>query len=443
MKYDDEGNPLDEPTGQFPVASSSDPRVTITGAEMAADLAAEIEAEAPSVDPDTLLPHWTDAPTGQVPIVVAREAAKSDDPWAAVPAPAWREGEADWVAHEEQFDASILAGGDKTDDARPWEFFIGDDRDETTEEPDEEPAVEAPRPEPLRGQRTRQRISSNPLAGRAVRQSSTNSVSRATLTGILLAIVVFGIFLAGPLPLTVLILIALALASAEAFAGFRSVGAHPATILGIVAVLTLGVAVYNKGLVVVGAVTVLLVIFGFIWYMNAEQKIDVLDGLGATIFVYAWVGVLGSYGILMLAPHTYPNRNGLAFLFGAVALTICNDVGALFAGRWFGNRPLNPAISPNKTIAGTVGGTFLTLVAGAVLLPRVSPWTVTHGVEAAVALSIVVPLGDLFESMVKRTLGMKDFGRILPGHGGLLDRIDGLLFALPTMYYLLHVLKLS
>ncbi len=433
MKSDDDGLTPDEPTGQFPVASSSDSRVTITGAEMAADLA----GDAPEVDPDTLLPHWTDAPTGQVPIVVAREAAKSDDPWAAVPGPAWREGEADWVAHEDQFDASILAGAEKTDDARPWEFFIGDE-----ETVDEEPVEEAPRPEPVR-QRTRQRISSNPLAGRAVRQSSASNVSRATLTGIALAIVVFGIFLAGPLPLTVLILVALALASAEAFAGFRSVGAHPATILGIVAVLTLGVAVYNKGLVVVGAVTVLLVIFGFIWYMSAEQKIDVLDGLGATIFVYAWVGVLGSYGILMLAPHTYPNRNGLAFLFGAVVLTICNDVGALFIGRWFGHRPLSPALSPNKTIAGTVGGTLITLIAGAVILPLVNPWTLKHGVEAAVALSVVVPLGDLFESMVKRTLGMKDFGRILPGHGGLLDRVDGLLFAMPTMYYLLHVLKLS
>ena len=106
MKSDDDETSLDEPTGQFPIASSSDSRVTITGAETAADLA----GEAPEVDPDTLLPHWTDAPTGQVPIVVAREAAKSDDPWAAVPGPAWREGEADWVAHEDQFDASILAG---------------------------------------------------------------------------------------------------------------------------------------------------------------------------------------------------------------------------------------------------------------------------------------------------------------------------------------------
>ncbi len=433
MKSDDESF-LDEPTGQFPVVSANDSRVTFTGADMAADLV----EDAPQFDPTTLLPHWTDAPTGQVPIVVAREAALNDDPWASIPAPAWREGEADWVAHEDQFDASILAGAEKVVDARPWEFALND-----VAEVQEEPTVEAARPEPLRAQRTRHRASANPLAGRAVRQSSTSSISRATLTGVLLAAVVFAIFFAGPLPMAILVLVALSFASAEAFAGFRSVGAHPATILGIVAVATLGIAVYNKGLVVVGAVSVLLVIFGFIWYASAQRKIDVLDGLGATIFVYVWVGVLGSYGILLIAPHTYAHRHGMAYLFGALALTIVNDVGALFVGRWIGSRPLNAALSPNKTIEGTIGGTLVTLLAGLILLPRVHPWTVTHGLEAAVVLAVVVPLGDLFESMVKRTLGLKDFGRLLPGHGGLLDRVDGLLFALPTMYYLLHVLKLS
>lgn len=423
-----------EPTGEYPIARPTDSRVTITGAEMAGDLVDEV----PEVDPDTLLPHWTDAPTGQVPIVVARESALADDPWAAIPAPAWREGEADWVAHEDQFDASILAGDEKTDDVRPWEFVLAPEA-----VAEEEVVAEAPRPSPTHTERTRRRATSNPLAGRAVRQSSASNVSRATATGIVLAAVVFAVFLAGPLPFTVLVLIALAFAAAEAYAGFRAVGAHPATILGIVAVLTLGVAVYNKGLVVVGAVSVLLVIFGFIWYMSAERKIDVLDGLGATIFVYVWVGVLGSYAVVMLSPHTYVDRHGMAYLFGALALTICDDVGALFIGRWFGHRPLNATLSPNKTVEGLVGGTIIALIAGAILLPRVSPWTVTHGVEAAIAIAIVVPLGDLFESMVKRTLGTKDLGRLLPGHGGLLDRIDGLLFALPTMYYLLHVLKLS
>jgi len=430
----DDGSFFDEPTSELPVASANDPRVTITGAETAAELV----DDSLEVDPATLLPHWTDAPTGQVPIVVAREAAQSDDPWSAIPAPAWREGEADWVAHEDQFDASILAGEEKVDDARPWEFVLPEE-----DSAEDDVALEAPRPAPLRAQRTRHRASANPLAGRAVRQSSTSSVSRATGTGLMLAILVFAFFIAGPMPLTVLILAALVFASAEAYAGFRAVGAHPATILGIVAVLTLGVAVYNKGLVVVGAVTVLLVIFGFIWYMSAERKIDVLDGLGATIFVYVWVGVLGSYGIVMLAPHTYVDRHGVAYLFGAVALTICNDVGALFTGRSIGRRPLNAALSPNKTVEGTIGGTIITLIAGAVVLPLVSPWTMTHGVEAAVAVSIVAPLGDLFESMVKRTLGLKDLGRLLPGHGGLLDRIDGLLFALPTMYYFVHFLKLG
>ena len=437
MQSDDESF-VDEPTGQFPVVSSNDPRVTITGADIAADIAADAFEDAPQVDPTTLLPHWTDAPTGQVPIVVAREAALSDDPWAAIPAPACREGEADWVAHEDQYDASILAGEEKVGDARPWEFTLSE-----ISEVDEEPTVEAPRPAPVRASRTRHRASANPLAGRAVRQSSTNSISRATLTGVLLAALVFAVFFAGPLPMTVLILVALSFASAEAFAGFRSVGAHPATILGIVAVATLGIAVYNKGLIVVGAVSVLLVIFGFIWYASAQRKIDVLDGLGATIFVYVWIGILGSYGILLIAPHTFAHRHGMAYLFGVLALTICNDVGALFVGRWIGTRPLNAALSPNKTMQGTIGGTVITLLAGVVLLPRVHPWTVTHGLEAAVAMAIVVPLGDLFESMVKRTLGLKDFGRLLPGHGGLLDRVDGLLFALPTMYYLLHVLKLS
>ena len=433
---------MDEPTGEVPAAGSDEPRVTITGATAAGDLVDDL----PTIDPLTLLPHWTEAPTGQVPIVVARDVATTGDPWSQIPAPAWREGEADWVAHEEQFDTSMLAGAERTETARPWEFDVDDD--DVTAAPvgvDEPEWLEPARPEPGPAPvgRTRRRPSANPLAGRAVRQApATSSVARAVLTGVLLAVVVFAFFVAGPLPLTALVLVTLAVASGEAFAGFRSVGAHPATVLGLVAVVTLGVAVYNKGLVAVGPVTVLLVVLGFVWYASAERTIDVLDGLGATVFIYAWVGVLGAYAVALLSPSTFADRHGLAYLFGAVVIVIGNDTGALFIGRWLGKHPLSVKLSPNKTVEGLVGGTGLALVFGAIIVPLVSPWTLTHGLEFAVVLSIVAPLGDLFESMVKRTLGVKDLGRLLPGHGGLLDRIDGLLFALPTTYYLLHVLSM-
>lgn len=433
MKFDDDLS-ADEPTSETPVVSVTDSRVLITGA----DIAAEIVDEPLFIDEVTLLPHWTDAPTGQVPIVVAREAAESDDPWAAVPAPAWREGEADWVAHEDQFDASFLAGEAKVEsDARPWEFLP------TEVVAEEEVLEEAPRPEPLRANRTRRPASANPLAGRAVRQAAQNNVSKATLTGVLLAIVVSAVFLGGTIPVVLMLLLVLGLATAEAYAAFRVVGAHPATILGIVAVLTLGVATYNKGQSALGVVTVLLLVFGFVWYLSAPKKIDVLDGLGATIFVYIWVGGFGSYAVLLASPNSFAHRHGLAYLFGAILLTIANDTGALFIGRWLGRRPLNASLSPNKTIGGTVGGSACTVLVGLVILPLISPWTMKAGLEAGVALAIVIPLGDLFESMVKRTLGIKDLGKMLPGHGGLLDRIDGLLFALPTMFYLTHVLKLG
>ena len=430
---DDDGTLFNEPTGETPVVSSTDSRVTITGAEIAADA-----DETMIIDPTTLLPHWTDAPTGQVPIVVAREAADSDDPWSAIPAPAWREGEADWVAHEDQFDSAILAGEQREDTARPWEFA----------EPEELPVpdevvTEAPRPEPDRIQRTRRSTSTNRLAGRAVRQSNDRNFARALVTGVVLAAVVSLVFKLGALPVAIMVLVVLGLAGAEAYAGFRSVGAHPATVLGIVAILTLGVAVYNKGLTSVGAVSVLLIIFGFVWYLNAGREVDVLDGLGATVFVYVWIGVIGSYALLFVAPRSFVDGHGLSYLFGAMVLTVANDSGAFIVGRQFGKRTLNKVLSPNKTLEGTAGGTIVTLAAGLLLLPLMSVWTRKAGLEAAVAISIVVPLGDLFESMVKRTIGVKDLGRLLPGHGGLLDRIDGLLFALPTMYYLCHVLKLG
>ena len=422
----------DEPTGELPVTG-----VTISGADQAADLVDQI----PAVDPDTLLPHWTEQPTGAVPLVIAREIA-DDDPWANIPAPAWREGEADWVAHEEQFDASVLAERDPVEDARSWQMPPARDR-YVVEELDPETFA---RPEPVVAPLVRHTADAprDPLAGRAVRQAQTSTVGRATATGIGLALALFGVFYLGSTITAIVVLLVLGTASAEVFEGFRASGYHPASGLGIAGVVSLGTYSYLYGnFSGYAATSVMMIILGFIWYALSPQKLDVMEGLGSTVFVFIWVGGLGSFALLLLSSHTFAGRHGIAFLWGAVMLTMANDTGALFAGRWFGKRPLNPTLSPNKTVGGLIGGSAITLLVGYFLLPQMSPWTARHGLELAMIIALVVPMGDLFESMVKRSLGVKDMGKLLPGHGGLIDRVDGLLFALPAVFYFTHFAHLS
>lgn len=436
MRSDDEH--VNEPTGQTPVVTS-DSGVTFEGAELASDFQ-------PAVDPETLLPHWTDAPTGQVPIVVARDSALTDDPWAQIPAPAWREGQADWDAHEQQFDASVLAasfGDEPLGETPAWDLLSTEEIVAESAELDDlpRPALEPDVPEhdqPLF-------VSTNPLAGRVTHQRPSQragGLGRAIVTGVLLALVVAGFFLAGRIPMSALVIAVMGLATAEAYAGFRQHGQHPATIFGIVGVVTLAIATYNRGLLAFAPTTVLFVAGAFLWYVRATRHLDVLSSYMATLFAYLWIGGFGSFALLILSPRTTSGQHGLDYLFGAILLTISNDTGALFIGRWIGNYPLSPQLSPKKTREGALGGALVTMLVGAIILPMLSPWTVTHGLELGIVVALVAPMGDLFESMVKRSFQVKDLGRLLPGHGGLLDRIDGLLFVLPATYFFLHVLNL-
>jgi phosphatidate cytidylyltransferase len=127
---------------------------------------------------------------------------------------------------------------------------------------------------------------------------------------------------------------------------------------------------------------------------------------------------------------------------GALLLTAANDTSALFVGKWLGRTPLVAHISPNKTREGFYGGAAGSLFAGIFILPFLHPWSLWHGIEMAILVSFAAPCGDLLESMVKRTLGVKDLGRLLPGHGGLIDRIDGLILVLPVLYYFAHTSSL-
>ena len=136
--------------------------------------------------------------------------------------------------------------------------------------------------------------------------------------------------------------------------------------------------------------------------------------------------------------------NGVRWIFFLLFVVFAGDVGAFYAGRFFGRHKLSPAISPGKTIEGAAGGILANIVVGygfmILFLPHLP---VVGSLLFFVAVGIAGQVGDLFESEFKRVQQIKDSGTILPGHGGLLDRIDALLFAAPTAYLMkMYVLTL-
>ena len=166
-----------------------------------------------------------------------------------------------------------------------------------------------------------------------------------------------------------------------------------------------------------------------------------------------WIGFLGSYAALILrySKFNIPVASGIvSSSIGTDTLcllaigVVANDIGALVLGSAAGKTPLRAWISPNKSVEGLFGGTVATILAMIIvsLTDRSTTWnSVGDLIVLGIVISIMAPLGDLTESMFKRNLDIKDFGTIVRGHGGVLDRFDGFLFALPAVYYLLQVLQ--
>ncbi|HEX8249884.1 MAG TPA: phosphatidate cytidylyltransferase [Pyrinomonadaceae bacterium] len=163
-----------------------------------------------------------------------------------------------------------------------------------------------------------------------------------------------------------------------------------------------------------------------------------LTGIGVTILGVLYIVFLGGFLVstrvgfdATLVPHLSTKLLAFFFLvaFGA-------DAGAYFAGKNLGKRKLIPKVSPNKTWEGAVGGLILSVVFAALASYLFFPeLPYKHSIPLAMAITVIGVLGDLAESAMKRGAGVKDAASILPGHGGLLDRLDSLLFGAPVLYY--------
>jgi len=249
------------------------------------------------------------------------------------------------------------------------------------------------------------------------------------------AIVVFGVFL-GSLLLggwwfTIFVILLMVVSTGELYATVRVGGLRPLALFGLVGVALMGVGAHNVGAMAIAGWAAAAIVATILFFSLAPRR-DALTNTAITIMGMTWVGMLAFAVLIAKGPRP------VAHIFFVVIVVAANDVGGYFVGRGFGRRPLAPTVSPGKTIEGFIGGLVLAAMV-ATVLAVFPPWEsigIAKALVTAVLVGVLAPIGDLAESMVKRSLHVKDMGSVLPGHGGMLDRIDGFLFVVPAVYLL-------
>jgi phosphatidate cytidylyltransferase len=246
-----------------------------------------------------------------------------------------------------------------------------------------------------------------------------------------------------------LIVAVLGLGAVEFYDKATERGYRPASVVGISACAIMPLAAYWRG--TLGIMVVMVMAFAataVTAISNDSVQSGPLPNTAITLLGIVWIGVLGSHAALILQRGNHvaglKHVGTDTLLYMAIAV-VATDVGALIIGSFAGRTPLRGWISPNKTVEGLIGGivfTVLALILVHVVNSKTQTWKgMTALIVFAVVIAIVAPIGDLTESMFKRNLDIKDFGTLLPGHGGILDRFDGFLFALPAAYYMLEIVK--
>jgi phosphatidate cytidylyltransferase len=200
--------------------------------------------------------------------------------------------------------------------------------------------------------------------------------------------------------------------------------------LGGVALLT---CTYWLGARDAAAALGLTVIALFAWRLPGGTSGYVKD-VTAGVFAVIYLPFLASFVVAMLVPADGPRR-----VLTFVILTICSDIGGYFAGITAGRHPMAPVISPKKTWEGFAGSVLACLIGGALTVTLLLHGHAWQGLLTGAAVVVAATVGDLVESTIKRDLDIKDMGSVLPGHGGILDRLDSLLVAAPVAWVLLYV----
>ena len=282
--------------------------------------------------------------------------------------------------------------------------------------------------------------------------------ARLLSAAILVPAVVYVVVLGG-LPLLAGVILLILLGQREIYGLIEEKGAHPLVGFGLVAGAALPIVMYvgteYHATVLMSATLLAMMVL----QLRKAQVTEALASMSGTFFGVFYVGWLLSHAIVLRDIHAavvsrwgpgvagelqlYPQA-GIFFMLFTLVVVVLTDAGAYFVGHAYGKRKLAPQISPGKTVEGAIGGLLVGVLGGFVakgvfdvFWPELSaalPWSVA--LVFAALVSTAGAMGDLVESLLKRDAKRKDAGRLLPGMGGVLDRIDSALLGIPVMYYL-------
>jgi len=260
-------------------------------------------------------------------------------------------------------------------------------------------------------------------------------LKQRVITGVIGGAAFLTIIVLGDIPFTLLMIVLATIAMWELLR-MKQIPAY--SLSGIVGMLFMWVLLIPENIVAFDWIHIerlelfLLLIVVLLAMTVVTKNAFTFDEAGFVILASVYVGL--GFHYFMYARFL---ENGLTLIFFILILVWSTDSGAYFAGRRFGKRKLWPEISPKKTIEGSLGGTALAMVIGAIFaffVPVFTSWIAT--LIFMLVVSIAGQLGDLVESAFKRHYAVKDSGQVLPGHGGILDRFDSLIFVMPIIYLL-------
>ncbi len=436
---------------------------------------ADAQPDPGRAEASTRLPHWTEPATGQMPRIFGDEPDDDEgDAWSKVSAPRFRHHSGDWAEpdfHPDELikdDDALGALSDDEPDVDEDDVFARQVQERRARGAERRPGGGAGRRTARGGPSSVQpgaidddADAEGPLLGggpglgtgqlRAEpdfgppemfnEPSRPDDLVVRIVVGVAMGIVALLAFNLGRGWVAALASVIGALATAELYAGSRSQGYRPAALLGMIGAAAMPAIAFKRGPEAFPLVIGIIIVFTMLWYLTGAVRARPVANLGMTYLGFGYIGMLAGFVGLLLGRSV----DGVGLVIGVALCVVVNDIAAYLVGSHIGHQRLAPHISPNKTWAGFFAGVAGSIAVAVLGVHEIAPWDTSrvHCLWLGLVVGLAAPIGDLAESMIKRDLGIKDFGGLLPGHGGVFDRFDGLLFSMPFAYYLTIVLDIG